>query len=107
MLPDVKSGEGMAPSPSSPSAPSRMSIHKVTRAFQQVPTSTSNPASRDKAQISPLTTNAPVAWPAPANPTSTYAYLLRPTYAHYPLMTHLPAPAMYSPTAPSPVQKGW
>jgi hypothetical protein len=106
VLPGVKSSEGTTPSPSLPSAPSRMSIHEVTRAFQQVPTSAGNPVSRDKAQISPPTTNAPVARPAPANPTATYAYPqnnLRPMY-HYPMMTHSPAPVMYSPMAPSPVQ---
>jgi len=113
VLPDVKSGKGTTPSPSLPSAPSRMSIHEVTRAFQQVPTSAANnnQPSRDKVQISPPTTNAPVARPAPANPTATYPYPapqnnIRPVYAHYPspMLTHSPAPVMYSHMAPSPVQ---
>lgn len=102
--------EGTTPSPSLSSAPSRISIHEVTRAFQQVPTSAANQSTRDKAQISPPTTNAPVARPAPVNPIATYPYPpqsnIRPLYAHYPspMLTHSPAPVMYSHMAPSPVQ---
>lgn len=110
VLPDVKSSEGTTPSPSLSSAPSRMSIHEVTRAFQQVPTSAAAQLSRDKAQISPPTTNAPVARPPPANTIASYPYPapqnnIRPMYAHYPspMLTHSPAPVLYSPMA-SPVQ---
>ncbi|KAF8807227.1 hypothetical protein BYT27DRAFT_6560143 [Phlegmacium glaucopus] len=105
-LQDVKSEDGETPPPSLPTAPSRMSLHEVTRAFQQVPTSTSTstPPSHRTA-ISPPLTNAPV-----ARPTYSYSPLpqnnMRPAYASYPspMMNHSPAPAMYPhPMAPSPV----
>lgn len=107
MLPEVKSNDGTTPSPSLPSAPSRISIHDVTKAFQQVPTSSSassQPPSRDKYQISPPTTNAPVARPTP--PTFSHPPMAH-TTAYYPspLMSHPPpATIMYAgPMTPSPV----
>jgi serine/arginine repetitive matrix protein 2 len=105
-LQDVKSEDGETPPPSLPTAPSRMSLHEVTRAFQQVPASSSatTPPSHRTA-ISPPLTNAPV-----ARPTYSYSPLpqnnMRPTYPSYPspMMNHSPAPAMYPhPMAPSPV----
>jgi len=105
-LQDVKSEDGETPPPSLPTAPSRMSIHEVTRAFQQVPTSTSTSTpSSHRTVISPPLTNAPV-----ARPTYSYSPLpqnnMRPTYTSYPspMMNHSPAPAMYPhPMTPSPV----
>ena len=104
-LQDVKSEDGETPPPSLPTAPSRMSLHEVTRAFQQVPTSSSasTPPSH-RTVIPPPLTNAPVARP-------TYSYPLpqnnmRPAYASYPspMMNHSPTPAMYPhPMTPSPV----
>ncbi|KAF9459459.1 hypothetical protein BDZ94DRAFT_1381882 [Collybia nuda] len=107
-LQDVKSEDGETPPPTAPSAPSRMSAHDVTRAFQTVPasspsTSTSYPSHR----------TPPIAAP-PATRPSNYTYgishppnTIRPTYAAYPspIMGHSPSPGiMYShPLTTSPV----
>jgi serine/arginine repetitive matrix protein 2 len=108
-LQDVKSEDGETPPPSLPSAPSRMSIHEVTRAFQQVPTSSSTPSlPPHRASFSPPSTHAPVARPTTA---VNYAYSpapqnnLRPAYVYpSPMMSHSPGPIMYGhPMASSPV----
>ncbi|KDR84798.1 hypothetical protein GALMADRAFT_53483 [Galerina marginata CBS 339.88] len=109
-LQDVKSEDGETPPPSLPNAPSRMSIHEVTRAFQTVPTSSSAPNQPPlRATFSPPSTHAPVARPTTA---ATYAYSpapqnnMRPAYVPYPspMMSHSPAPVMYGhPMAASPV----
>ncbi|KAJ7597636.1 hypothetical protein C8J56DRAFT_851966 [Mycena floridula] len=96
-LQDVKSEDGETPPPS---LPSRMSLHDVTRAFQQVPSSSSSSSSSLRPTISPPSTTAPVARPPTATP---YAYPVptnqnfRPTYAPYPgqMMGHSPGPMMY------------
>ncbi|KIM48390.1 hypothetical protein M413DRAFT_22895 [Hebeloma cylindrosporum] len=108
-LQDVKSEDGETPPPSLPSAPSRMSLHEVTRAFQQVPTSSSTPnPPPHRASFSPPSTHAPVARPTTA---VNYAYSpaaqnnMRPAYVPYPsqMMSHSPGPMMYHPMASSPV----
>ncbi|KAJ7462711.1 hypothetical protein B0H11DRAFT_2053948 [Mycena galericulata] len=81
-LQDVKSEDGGTPPPTTSIASSRMSLHDVTRAFQQVPSSSSSSSLRPP--ISPPSTSAPVARP--------------PTYS-YPS----PSPGVMYPMAPSPV----
>ncbi|PPQ63504.1 hypothetical protein CVT24_004732 [Panaeolus cyanescens] len=107
-LQEVKSDDGATPPPPSlPSAPSRMSLHEVTKAFQQVPTSSSSSTQREA--ISPPLTTAPVARPTPAT-NSPYPYspspqnTMRPGYAYpSPMMNHTP-PVMYShPVSASPI----
>jgi len=107
-LQDVKSEDGETPPPSLPSAPSRMSLHEVTRAFQTVPTSSTTPSQPlHRASFSPPSTNAPVARPA----TTGYSYSPAPQnnirpYVSYatPIMNHSPGPVMYGhPIASSPV----
>ncbi|TFK20162.1 hypothetical protein FA15DRAFT_647446 [Coprinopsis marcescibilis] len=116
-FPDVKS-DGVTPPPSVPQPPSRMSLHDVTRAFQQVPQPSVSGSVPPRPAISPPSTNAPVARPTTSNAASTapananqnppsYSYApmppnnnMRPSYAPYPspLMSHSPAPGvLYSP----------
>lgn len=97
-LQDVKSEDGETPPPTVPSAPSRMSAHDVTRAFQTVPASsstTSYPSHRTPPIVAP-----------PATRPSNYAYglphppnAIRPTYAAYPspMMSHSPGPGVMYP----------
>ena len=97
-LQDVKSEDGETPPPSIPQPPSRMSLHDVTRAFQQVPASSSSNAA-PRTPISPPSTNAPV-----ARPTFSYSPLppngMRPAYSYAsPMMSHSPAPAVMYPHA--------
>ncbi|KAJ7785966.1 hypothetical protein B0H16DRAFT_1708191 [Mycena metata] len=99
-LQEVKSEDGGTPPPTI--APSRMSLHDVTRAFQQVPSSSSNSSLRPP--ISPPSTSAPVARP----PTYTYPLppppnqMMRPNYGPYSPMP-MSSPNMMYPMAPSPV----
>ena len=107
-LQDVKSEDGETP-PTSSAAPSRMSLHDVTRAFQQVPSSSSSSSTAQRpAPLSPPSTSGPVVRPP------NFSYQLpstnsnmRPSYAAYPspIMSHTPSPTlMYSHAmAPSPV----
>ncbi|KAK7064503.1 hypothetical protein R3P38DRAFT_2824912 [Favolaschia claudopus] len=108
-LQDVKSEDGGTPPPPT-TAPSRMSLTDVTRAFQQVPSSSSSSL---RPTISPPSTTAPVArpTPAPAAAAAAYSYslppppsqMMRPNYAQYsPMMSSPTTPMMY-PMAPSPV----
>ncbi|KAF7339747.1 hypothetical protein MSAN_02190200 [Mycena sanguinolenta] len=99
-------GRGNATADHTSIASSRMSLHDVTRAFQQVPSSSSSSL---RPPISPPSTTAPVARPNPA-PTPAYSYtlppppaqMMRPTYTAYsPLMSSPSTPMMY-PMAPSP-----
>jgi len=98
-LQDVKSEDGETPPPSIAAGPSRMSLHDVTRAFQQVPSSSGSAPHRPP--ISPPSTSAPVARPPPNYP----SYSLPPPnqnmrpYGAYPspLMSHSPSPAMMYP----------
>jgi serine/arginine repetitive matrix protein 2 len=83
-----------------------MSLHDVTRAFQQVPSSSSSTASQRSAPLSPPLANGPVARPPsfqyslpPQNPG------IQPSYVAYssPMMTHSPSPTlMYPSTSPVP-----
>jgi len=105
-LQDVKSEDGETPPPTSSAAPSRMSLHDVTRAFQQVPSSSSSTASQRSAPLSPPLANGPVARPPsfqytlpPQNPG------IQPSYVAYSslLMTHSPSPTLvYPSTSPVP-----
>lgn len=106
-LQDVKSEDGETPPPSTSTVPSRMSLHDVTRAFQQVPSSSPNSGTY-RTPLSPPSTSAPVAR------NTNYAYSLppptpsmRPTYAPYgsPMMSHSPSPTVVypHPMASSPV----
>ncbi|KAG6869186.1 hypothetical protein C0993_012285 [Termitomyces sp. T159_Od127] len=90
-LQDVKSEDGETPPPSISAPPSRMSIHDVTKAFQQVPPSPSNPSSSRRTP--PLT--APPARP----PNYAYGHLpppIRPNYA-YPPPVMSPSPSLMYP----------
>ncbi|KAK0208481.1 hypothetical protein DFS33DRAFT_1303853 [Desarmillaria ectypa] len=107
-LQDVKSEDGTTPPPTTSSGPSRMSLHDVTRAFQQVPPTSGS--TNHKLTISPPTTSAPVARPAPnfgyamSLPTSNQN--MRAPYPPYgsPMMSHSPAPVVYPhPITNSPV----
>lgn len=101
-LHEVKSEDGATPPPAPPpQPPSRMSLHDVTRAFQQVPQSSATTTGSTRPPISPPSTNAPVARP------TGYSYAvppngMRPSYASYsPITSHSPAPPMmYSPHPP-------
>ncbi|KAF8641122.1 hypothetical protein AX17_000764 [Amanita inopinata Kibby_2008] len=95
-LQDVKSEDGETPPPISATPSSRMSLHDVTRAFQQVPASSASTPHRPP--ISPPSTSAPVARP------SSYSYPvppnnMRPPYGPYPspMMSHSPSPTMMYP----------
>ncbi|KAG7099488.1 hypothetical protein E1B28_001335 [Marasmius oreades] len=96
---DVKSEDGETPPPTMSMAPSRMSLHDVTKAFQQVPTSSLNINSH-RPTISPPSTSAPVARPpqgfnysvpSPSAQNMRSAY----PYHHSPLMSHSPAPVLF------------
>lgn len=97
---DVKSEDGETPPPTM--SASRMSLHDVTRAFQQVPSSSSGTPLRPT--ISPPTTNAPVARPPPnytygipVAPPPPNNQNMRSAYPPYPspMMSHSPAPVVY------------
>ncbi|GLB36413.1 putative mRNA processing [Lyophyllum shimeji] len=101
-LQEVKSEDGETPPPLVSAAPSRMSLHDVTRAFQQVPSSSSsNP--------SPSHRTPPLA-ARPASRPSNYAYgyapppasAVRPSYPYpSPIMSHSPSPGLvYPPLLP-------
>ena len=104
-LQDVKSEDGETPPPTSASnAPSKMSLHDVTRAFQQVPTS-SNTTVRSSSALPSSSASGPISRP------SSYAYGpvhppnigVRPPYPYSPMMAHSPSPTLvYPPAVPSP-----
>ncbi|KAJ7275367.1 hypothetical protein B0H12DRAFT_1319136 [Mycena haematopus] len=106
-LQDVKSEDGGTPPPTTSIASSRMSLHDVTRAFQQVPSSSSSSL---RPPISPPSTTAPVARPNPAS-TPAYSYslppppaqMMRSNYTAYSPMMSSPSTPMMYPMAPSPV----
>jgi serine/arginine repetitive matrix protein 2 len=105
-LQDVKSEDGETPPPTSSAAPSRMSLHDVTRAFQQVPSSSSSAAPQRSTPLPPSSGSGPVARPPsfhqysvpPSNPG------MRPSYATYssPIMSHSPSPTLVYPGSPVP-----
>jgi len=94
---EVKSEDGETPPPSVPAPPSRMSLHDVTRAFQQVPASSSSSSS------TPHRTPPTVTPPATRPSNYAYANPIRPAYPYpSPMMSHsLPSNAMYSHTMPA------
>jgi serine/arginine repetitive matrix protein 2 len=103
---DVKSEDGETPPPT---APSRMSLSEVTRAFQQVPSrpdSThprSNQLSSTLSSPGPATNNRPQSFGLPPTPQASTRTL---SYGSYqsPIMSHSPAPVMYTQgLTPSPV----
>ncbi|KAK2462059.1 hypothetical protein APHAL10511_006522 [Amanita phalloides] len=96
-LQDVKSEDGETPPPAQSASSSRMSLHDVTRAFQQVPSS--SVSAPHKPSISPPSTTAPVARPTPSNYSYPMPPTMRPTYAAYPspMMSHSPSPTMMYP----------
>ncbi|KAJ7357036.1 hypothetical protein DFH08DRAFT_771393 [Mycena albidolilacea] len=107
-LQEVKSEDGGTPPPTTTIASSRMSLHDVTRAFQQVPSSS---GSSLRPPISPPSTTSPVARPNPAPTPAAYSYslppppnqMMRPNYAPYSPMMSTPSTPMMYPMAPSPV----
>ncbi|KAK1232593.1 hypothetical protein PQX77_004261 [Marasmius sp. AFHP31] len=99
-LQDVKSEDGETPPPTMTTAPSRMSLHDVTKAFQQVPVS-SLTITPHRPTISPPSTSAPVARPPQgfnySVPNSSSSQNMRPNYPYHPspIMSHSPAPMAY------------
>ncbi|PCH33394.1 hypothetical protein WOLCODRAFT_147494 [Wolfiporia cocos MD-104 SS10] len=109
-LQEVKSEDGETPPPSGNGPPSRMSLHDVTRAFQQVPTSNAESSHAATMLPPPLTSpppnnagSRPNFGYAPSVPTSN----MRPAYAYpSPMLSHAPSPTMMYPhMAPSPVPR--
>ncbi|KAI0048012.1 hypothetical protein FA95DRAFT_1141674 [Auriscalpium vulgare] len=106
-LQDVKSEDGETPPPtvSHVPAPSRLSLHDVTRAFQTVPSAPAGPSTQKApAQSSPLSHPAVPRQPSYPPPSSVPSNM-RPAYPGYPspMMSHSPAPGVMYPMAPSPV----
>ncbi|KAG1757318.1 hypothetical protein EDB19DRAFT_1933564 [Suillus lakei] len=105
-LQDVKSEDGETPPPTSAAnAPSKMSLHDVTRAFQQVPTS-SNTATRSGSTLSSSSAAGPISRPSsytygPVHPPS---MSVRPPFPYPPIMGHSPSatPLVYPPPSPAP-----
>lgn len=105
-LQDVKSEDGETPPPTSAAnVPSKMSLHDVTRAFQQVPTS-SNTATRSSSTLPTSSVAGPISRP------SNYTYgpvqppnmSVRPPFPYSPMMAHPPSPTplVYPPPSPAP-----
>ncbi|TFY65789.1 hypothetical protein EVG20_g5289, partial [Dentipellis fragilis] len=104
-LQEVKSEDGETPPPVAPHGPSRMSLHDVTRAFQQVP---SPPAGSSTQKPTPTPSSLSNSSNHQSNypPPSGHAQGMRPAYPGYPspMMSHSPAPVMYPQVmTPSPV----
>lgn len=104
-LQDVKSEDGETPPPTSAAnVPSKMSLHDVTRAFQQVPTS-SNTATRSNSTLPSSSATGPISRPSnytygPVHPPSMG---IRPPYPYSPMMAHSPSPTLvYPPASPVP-----
>jgi serine/arginine repetitive matrix protein 2 len=105
-LQEVKSEDGGTPPPASSQSNTARTSFDVRSAFQQVPTSSSSSVSL-RPTISPPSTNAPVARPAPNATTSSFTptsstpsshpnqTVPRPPYPTYP-MGHSPSPVMYA-----------
>lgn len=116
MLQEVKSEDGETPPPTSSngSGPSKMSLHDVTRAFQQVPPppagSITGKASPQPPAIQPSTSgsNRHPAFPQPSQPV--HSVVGGPAYPPYssPMLSHSPAPTlMYPhPIAPNQIMGG-
>jgi hypothetical protein len=82
-----------------------MSLHDVTRAFQQVPSSSSSAVPPRSTPLSPSSGSGPVARPPnfqyslpPSNPN------MRPSFATYPspMISHSPSPTLMYPSSPVP-----
>ncbi|KAF9243884.1 hypothetical protein BU15DRAFT_71996 [Melanogaster broomeanus] len=90
---EVKSEDGETPPPTSAAIPSKISLHDVTRAFQQVPPSSNTSSHRPP--LSPLTPSGPITRP------SSFSY---PPHLHtpgVPMRTHYaPFPSAHSPSPP-------
>ncbi|KAH0838507.1 hypothetical protein J3R83DRAFT_6824 [Lanmaoa asiatica] len=103
---EVKSEDGETPPPTSAAVASKISLHDVTRAFQQVPTP-SNVSSHRPPPLSPSAVNGPITRPPTFNyPTPGAA--IRPHFAAFssPMLAHSPSPTvLYPPTAPSPIPR--
>ncbi|KAG2155414.1 hypothetical protein DEU56DRAFT_976019 [Suillus clintonianus] len=105
-LQDVKSEDGETPPPTSAAnVPSKMSLHDVTRAFQQVPTS-SNATTRSSSTLPSSSPAGPISRPSsytygPVHPPS---MSIRPPYPYPPMMAHSPSPTplVYPPPSPAP-----
>ncbi|KAI0823015.1 hypothetical protein BC628DRAFT_1385840 [Trametes gibbosa] len=107
-LQEVKSDDGETPPPSGAGPWSRMTSHEVTRAFQQVPSSSSSSSQRPPS-IAPSTstsTNGSTSRHAgfSFSPPPMGQPALRPGYSAYsPMMSHTPSPTvMYSQPSPVP-----
>ncbi|KAG2117858.1 uncharacterized protein F5147DRAFT_626942 [Suillus discolor] len=105
-LQDVKSEDGETPPPTSAAnVPSKMSLHDVTRAFQQVPTS-SNAATRSSSTLPSSSVAGPISRPSnytysPVHPPGMSG---RPPFPYSPMMAHPPSPTplVYPPPSPAP-----
>ena len=101
---DVKSEDGGTPPPSGPGL-SRISSYDVTRAFQQVPTSSVKSPPRNT--ILPPPVNSAPNGPVP-RPAYSYTSSLRPAYPYpSPVLSHSPSPTVIYPPqmAPSPAPR--
>ena len=107
---DVKSEDGETPPPTSAAVASKISLHDVTRAFQQVPTPSNVPSHRPP-PMSPSAINGPVTRPPTFNyptPLQAPGAAMRPHFAAFssPMLAHSPSPTvLYPPTAPSPIPR--
>ncbi|KAG1716348.1 hypothetical protein ID866_832 [Astraeus odoratus] len=103
---DVKSEDGETPPPTSAVIPSKISLHDVTRAFQQVPTSSSTSSHRAP-PMSPQSTSGHITrpnnfnYPTPIQPST---LPMRPAYPTFPspMLVHSPSPSLYPPPSPIP-----
>ncbi|KAL4069454.1 hypothetical protein J3A83DRAFT_3562185 [Scleroderma citrinum] len=107
---DVKSEDGETPPPTSSAAPSKMSLHDVTRAFQQVPTS-SGTSSHRASSMSPQSTSGLITRPSNFSyptPIQSSTLPLRPPYTAFPpstMLVHSPSSNLYPPAATSPIPR--
>ncbi|KAG9314575.1 hypothetical protein JVU11DRAFT_5377 [Chiua virens] len=105
---EVKSEDGETPPPTSATVASKISLHDVTRAFQQVPTP-SNISSHRPPPLSPPAANGPITRPPnfsyPTPPQPPGAAIHFPAFSS-PMLAHSPSPTvLYPPTAPSPIPR--
>lgn len=91
-LHDVKSEDGGTPPPGSGPS-SRMSIHDVTRAFQQVPTSATSSPAQAAISLSPQSSGAAPRRPSYGFPSPSATS--RPLYPTYPAPPTMGSPMMY------------
>ncbi|KAH9046491.1 hypothetical protein EDB84DRAFT_672295 [Lactarius hengduanensis] len=112
---EVKSEDGETPPPtvSNGSGPSRMSLHDVTRAFQQVPPPPAGSTTRKASPQSPVvqpSTSGSVRHPYPPHAQQVHSAIGGPQYTQYPspMLSHSPAPTMMfsHPMAPNHMMGG-